>query len=136
MNKILSTMKKDNLRLRKEHNKDALILGTLISEIQAHGKSNGNRETTEEETLRIIKKFRKNAKDTLKLSGNPEIEHEIEIYSLYLPKEMSERELTEVIREIFKDNKNMGAIMMELKTNYTNYDGKMASKICKNLLNM
>jgi len=134
MNKILNTMKEDNLKLRKLHNKDSIILGTLISEIQAFGKTNGNRETTEEETLRIIKKFRKNAEDTLKLSGKSELKHEIDIYNSYLPKEMSEADLTEAIRKIFKNNNNMGAMMKELKANYSNYDGKLASKICMKFL--
>ena len=126
----LQLIKEDTLNLRKQHSKDAVLLNTLVSEAEMFGKTNGNRETTEEETLRIIKKFKKNASETLKLSGKTEIEHEIELYSKYLPKEMSRDALTEVIQEIFKTHKNMGAMMKELNTNYSNINGKLASSIC------
>lgn len=130
ISKTLQLIREDALRLRKQHSKDAVLLNTLLSEIEMFGKTNGNRETTEEETLRVIKKFKKNASETLKLSGKMKIEHEIELYNKYLPKEMSSDELTEIIREIFKTHKNMRDMMKELKTNYSNINGKLASSIC------
>jgi hypothetical protein len=58
MSETLTKIKKDSLLARKAKNKfESGILITLIGEIEAVGKNNGNRKTKEEETLKIIKKI-------------------------------------------------------------------------------
>jgi len=146
MNKILEKIKKDNLKARKEKDKElSSVLTTLIGEIEIVGKNNGNRETNEVEALKVLEKFKKNAEQTYKLmseSGSSSEElnkykKEIDIYQSYLPKQMSEEELTNLIKDIIDhdSNINMGKIMSFLKNQYAGmYDGKQASSIAKKLL--
>jgi len=146
MNTILNKIKEDNLKARKERNKFLSgVLTTLVGEIEMIGKNNGNRETTEEETLKVITKFKKNAEDTCNLmsdsrADSKELEsyiEEISIYDSYLPKKMNEEELTNLIRDIIDHDSdiNIGKIMSFLKNQYTGkYDGKMASTIARKLL--
>jgi len=143
MNKILSQVKKDNLKARKEKNRElSKILTTLVSEIEIIGKNNGNRETNEVETIRVIEKFKKNAEQTCTFisksnASSKELEpyiEEISIYESYLPKQMSQEELSSIIKDIVSNdsNTNIGKIMGILKNKYNGmYDGKMASKIIK-----
>lgn len=139
-NKVLEKIKNDQLQARK--NKDsfkASILTTLIGEIVSIGKNAGNRETNEEETLKLISKFKKGVQDTLALIKTGDISRyktEIEIYDVYLPNLMTNDELKEVIRKIISEGSiNMGDIMKELKANYAGlYDGKIASSIIKEVL--
>lgn len=139
-NKVLEKIKNDQLQARK--NKDsfkASILTTLIGEIVSIGKNAGNRETNEEETLKLISKFKKGVQDTLALIKTGDITRyktEIEIYDVYLPNLMTNDELKEVIRKIISEGSiNMGDIMKELKANYAGlYDGKIASSIIKEVL--
>jgi hypothetical protein len=145
MNKILKQIKEDNLKARKEKNKFlSTILTTLIGEIVSVGKNNGNRETTEEETIKMIEKFKKDAERTLVLIENKENSteeineylKEISIYESYLPKKLSKEELEKIIENLIaiNSNPNIGLIMGKLKSLKLNFDGKIASQIIKEKL--
>ena len=146
---ILMKIKKAQLEARK--NKDgfrANILTTLYSECSIIGKNAGNRETTDEECIKCITKFKKGVNETLVNLKNKitypekikELNDELSIYEEYLPVQMSEDDLTKVIKDIidvnsFKSMKDMGSIMKMLKAQYSGtYDGKKASEIIKFLL--
>ena len=86
----------------------------------------------------MIKKFIKNLDETilanLKLpnTNTALLDREKEILEVYLPKQLSKEELTEIIKSL--NTKNMGDIMKNLKENHAGlYDGKMASEIVKSL---
>ena len=50
----------DLLNVRKEKKKkDSAFLSTLLGEVRMVGKNNGNRETTEDEAINTIQKFKK-----------------------------------------------------------------------------
>lgn len=82
-----------------------------------------------------IKSMIKNAEATNSLSDS-----ELEVLNGYLPIQMTETILTTVVKEYVSQNninspKEMGKVMGWLKSNYDGqYDGKMASKIVKQLL--
>lgn len=107
------------------------FLGVLKTEVTKESK-------TPEDTYVVakIKSMIKNAAATNSLS-----ESELEILNQYLPAQMSESDLRSEIELIINTNsydgmKDMGKVMGELKANYDGqYDGAMASKIIKEMLN-
>lgn len=143
---ILDTIKKDNLVARKAKNSFLSgVLTTLVGEITAVGKNNGNRETTDDEAVKVLQKFKKNAEQTISLLKDKDIsgselssyEKEVSIYSGYLPSLMSEDELTYLIQDIISHDSdiNLGKIMKFLNSQYKGqFDGRLASQIAKKLL--
>jgi uncharacterized protein YqeY len=140
---ILEKIKADNLTARKAKDKfTSSVLTTLIGEISIVGKNDGNRETTDEECIAKITKFKKGVAETVKVlhssQGNwpDEYDKELALYEKYLPTLMTEVELQEVIKGIVAKTlkPNIGSVMKELKENYKHYDGKMASTILKDVL--
>jgi hypothetical protein len=149
---MLKRIKDEQLQARKNKDKvKGTILTTLYGECAIVGKNDGSRETTDEECLKVITKFLKNAKEiqsrlltnSLIEGGSDEttcriinIKDEINLYESFLPKQLTEEELTEHIKEtIALGANNMGAVMKCLKQELPGlYDGKLASKITKELL--
>ncbi len=115
------------------------ILTTLLSECEAVGKKSLT-ETTDAQVVAMVKKFIKNAEETLKLcSGSTAVEHELAIYEKYLPQQLTEDEIYNIAVEVAKIGKfhncNMGTIMSFLKDNYNGqYDGKLASSVVRRVL--
>ena len=140
---LLDTIKDHNVLARKSHSTvKSNLLTTLFSEAQMVGKNKGNRTTTDEETVSVVRKFLKNAietKDALTSQGKDTsiITEEIDILNLYLPKQLTEDELKIVINSyVATGNNTMGGIMKTLKEEYSGrYDGKMSSNIVKETLN-
>lgn len=142
---LLAKIKEDQLSARKgSKTVAAKLLTTLIGEAQAIGKNDGNRETTDNEVIAIIKKFINNINDCLTVyktdSENYHVAiQEKAILTQYLPQQMNESELTTVVQDIIKETnataKDMGKIMSALKAKYEGlYDGKAASGIVKSVL--
>ena len=107
------------------------FLGVLKTEVTKETK-------TPEDNFVVnkIKSMIKNAESTNSLS-----EEELMILNSYLPKQYTEDELKEIIQTIMGENNisspsDMGKVMGFLKSKYDGqYDGKLASKITKDLLN-
>ena len=143
---MIAQIRKDWLTARKEKRvAEAALLSTLVSEITMVGKNDGNRETTKEETIKIIKKFIQNVEEIIKLKAESGADAaaeklEQEWLSRYMPKQMSSEELTAVINEIVgklpeKSMKVMGAVMGQLQKGHAGlYDGKEAAKLVKQAL--
>jgi len=146
MSKTLQKIKNDSLAARKARNKFlAKILTTLLGDIISVGKNDGNRDTTEEETLVVIDTFKKKAEETANYmadtgADSKEMEdyiEEISIYASYLPQQMTEDKLTALIKDIVSHDSeiNIGKVMGYLSKNHKGlYSGKMANKIAKNLI--
>lgn len=149
--KVLDIIKTDNLTARKAKDKfTSGILTTLIGEISIVGKNEGNRETTEEEALKVITKFKNGVIDSIEsLQGshnwesNQErivsLQEEAELYDKYLPQLMNEEELRNILlnwkETNYPDVPNIGGYMSALKRVHGGkYDGKMANKILKEIL--
>lgn len=110
---------------------------TLLGEIQnaTTGNKNGSSEITDSEVLKVINKFIKNAKESLKLNpDNTTVSLELKILETFLPKQLTNEELKSIVLDIkskchstLQPNAVLGFIMKELKANYENqYD---ASKV-------
>jgi uncharacterized protein YqeY len=150
---MLKRIKKNLLQARKAKDKfQAGILGALVSEGAMIGKNDGNRETTDQEMLKLIQKFKKGVTDTIELIGcdkneitkneDPskclELFMEVNIYDEYLPKQMDEEEIVKAIGHFIgqsEKNANIGSIMKYFRENFNGqFDGKELSKIAKNIL--
>ena len=144
---LLEKIKQDNIAARKAKNTVKFaLLTTLVSEISNIGKNDGNRETTEPESIAVVKKFIKGVDETLKaleFSSDPRVLVAIEekkILESYLPTQLSEIELTAVVDQIIstladRSPKQMGVVMKRLKEMHDGrYDGKIASGIIKSRL--
>lgn len=110
---------------------------TLLGEIQnaTTGNKGSSSEITDSEVLKVINKFIKNAKESLKLKpDNVTVSLELKILETFLPKQLSDDELKEAITNIVCNlqstvqlNAKLGLVMKELKSKYENqYD---ASKV-------
>lgn len=133
---LIEEIASDRVQARK--NKEtvrASLLTTLYGEATKVGKDKGNRPSTDEEVIAVIKKFLKGIEAILEVSDmNPQALQERAILESYLPKQMSEEDLEACVSMIVSklddpNPKDMGAVMKSLKALYDGqYDGKMASQ--------
>lgn len=103
------------------------FLGVLKTEVTKESKT-----PEDKDVVAKIKSMIKNAAKTDSLS-----ETELAILETYLPKQLSEAELTDVVNGYLAENAgaNMGQVMGFLNSNYGGqYDGKMASGIVRGLV--
>jgi uncharacterized protein YqeY len=135
---LLEKIRADQLQARKEGNKTkADILTTLIGEAAMVGKNAGNRNTTDEETTKVITKFLKGVYETLALVTDGRkvtLRAEAQILESYMPTQLTADELKTIILTNFTEKPNVGAVMAYLKANYSGlYDGKVASGLVNTL---
>ena len=141
---ILEKIKKQQLQARKEKSPIVGALTALMSEVAIVGKNNGNRETTDEEAVKVVKKFIKGINETIDLIKDPEklklLEMELEIYNSFLPQIMNELETRAAVEKIInalpeKSPKAMGQVMGAISKEYgTLIDRGLASQIVKEML--
>ncbi|HSA33854.1 MAG TPA: GatB/YqeY domain-containing protein [bacterium] len=143
---MLAKIRKDLFEAKKAHDLvRSNLLSTLLGEAMAVGKNAGNRETTPEEVMQIIRKFMKNIDETIAIltgDGKPCDKEKAEkaILEGYLPKQLTPEELAKAIEEIVatlpeKSPKAMGQVMAKLKELHAGrYDGKLASQLVKEKL--
>jgi uncharacterized protein YqeY len=97
-----------------------------------------NKVPKDEEVIATIKSMIKGHTDSIEKYSTPTLtDLELTILNSYLPKQMTDLELTEIIKCFVSENKNvnMGAVMSYLKANFDGlYDGKSASQIVKAIL--
>lgn len=132
---LMEDIKKDMMSAKRE--KDTLkanLLSTLYSEIYTLSKS--GKPLTEEDSVKIIKKFIKNADDTMALDIPAESKEnyrkEKEILETYLPKQLSKEEIEKHVTELISQGKQMKDIMQFFKENYAGmYDGKTVNETVK-----
>ena len=140
MAKLADQIKKDLVEAQKSGEKKKLdTLRLVFSEIKNKQIDSG-KEVEDDVALQIISKEVKKRKDSIKAykDGNrddlAEIEEqEIEIISVYLPKQLSEEEVRTIVSKIVSENQDMdfgplmGKVMVELK-------GKADGQIVKQIL--
>jgi uncharacterized protein YqeY len=152
---LMNTLKTDQMLARKERKSFVVSsLTTLIGEAEMIGKNDGNRETTDAEVIRTVKKFISNLRElqTTIIGNTPKheltneqnvrlaaVEFELELYEKYLPKQLSEAELRAEIEaikaQLSAGPKDVGKVMGLLKEKFAGlYDGKLASAIVKEVL--
>lgn len=139
---LLSIIRSDLDKARRDKDSRLLtLLTTLYSEAAMVGKTKRNAESTDEEVLSIVRKFKVGIEEIVKIKGSNEfLEFEIELYEKYLPELLTDQQLCDIINIIISDlpersPKAMGTVMGKLKAEYLGrYDGTTASKLVKELL--
>ncbi len=140
---LLEKLQAASLEARKAQNTVAAsLLTTLYSEAARVGKDQGNRVSTDEEVVAVVKKFSKNIDETL--AALPEADARVatlrvekELLSAYLPQQLDEAGLRALVDELVgaladKSPKQMGVVMAGLKARAGGqYDGAMASRLVK-----
>ena len=120
-----------------------------IKDLDIINRSGQNKkDTNDDDVKKLIKKMIKQRSESIEIYKNNnrkdllEIEEkELEVLSLYLPKQLSEEETkgicSEVVKKIGANSiKDMGKVMGELKKNYSDsIDFSKAGSILKELLN-
>ena len=138
---MINKIKNDLLEARKIKNKELIgLLTALYSESLKVGKDKGNRVTNNDEVIQVIKKFIKGineslnvSKDTVKIKS---LKFELDALEKYLPKQLSEDEMKDIVGKCLNDNiDNIGGIMKVFKSDYSGlFDGKKLSTIIRELL--
>lgn len=115
------------------------LMTTLIGEIETTQKRQKQSldNISDKDVAKIIKAFIKGINETItKMGPSDDIKLtmlylERTLLEVYLPTQLSESELSDVIKKTVADGAdNIGAIMKELKASYDGlFDGKSASKI-------
>ena len=135
MTVLINTIKDDLTTLRKEaSDKHAIsLLTTLYSEAANVGINDGKRLSTDDEVVKVIKKFIKDIDICLQHATDKESYlKEKAILEKYLPKQLSDDELkTAIITFVTSMGQTSKAdIMKYLKSAYNGkYDGRSASNI-------
>lgn len=144
---LLDKIKSDSLVARKARATEATLLVTLASEATMVGKNDGNRETTDAEVVKMVKKFLDGANETIKLlvPGRDDVgietaRFEAEVLARYMPAQLTDDELRVIIGELVADlpdrnPKAIGIVMKNLTASYSGrFDGQFASKLIKEFL--
>lgn len=144
---MLEKFKSDSIQMRKEKNPLSLAMITVMSEARMVAKNDGNRELTEQDLVRQIKKTVVNLNATISLlaernSDYSAQEAEKNMLESYLPKQLSTDEILSIVKQYLDQNniespskRLMGELMTFLKSNYDGqYDGKQASNVISQLL--
>lgn len=112
----------------------ANLLSTLYSEMFTQSKN--GKEFTEEDELKIIRKFIKNADETLGFDISPEakikLTEEKKILGSYLPSQLTAEEIEKIVKDLAAQGKTIKDIMPFFRENYSGrYDGKTVSDAVK-----
>ena len=148
MTTLYQQIKTEQLEARKAKiTLTSSLLTTLLGEIQSStigttASSSGDFNPSDSEVLKVINKFIKNAKETLKLKpDNVTVSLELKLLETYLPKQLTDDELKQIISDIVskfhenvQPNGRIGLVMKELKVNYENrYDASKVKDIILDL---
>ena len=141
---LIQTIKAAQLTARKLKSPSTQTLTTLYSEALVPGKNNGNRESTDSEVTAVIKKFIKNAKDSIEsLQGShnydncqhriDDLQTEIEVLSQFLPIQLTEQEIiTEIsnLKITLNSDFNIKNVMSYFNTNFKDrFDSKLVATL-------
>lgn len=145
---LLEKIRSDLFEARKARTDNAkiMLLNTLVGEAARVGKDAGNRETTDAETMAVVKKFVKNAEQTLadltkygRDTGS--IQGEIAILATYLPAALPVGEVEKAVEEIVaglddpKAKSAIGLVNKALKERFGDaFDGSTMVPIVKRIL--
>lgn len=147
--KLIEKIKMEQLQARKENQTiKKSLLTTLYSEALNVGKTQGNRDSTNDEVISIVKKFIKNTEQNIEIYIKNEKEEakniaiqELNILKSYLPQAPSMDDVMIKVEELMdmnnwkKEPSVIGKIMKELKTIYgSSLDGGAISKKLKDWL--
>lgn len=147
MGELLKQLRKDNMQAMKEHDTvKKAVLGMVISGIALGEKEKGV-ELSKADELIYVQRELKQTRDALDQTPSDradlieETKRKIAILESYLPKQLTEEEITEAIQKILVDKgleatkKSQGPIMKEIMANYKGQvDGKLVNKVLSTIL--
>jgi uncharacterized protein YqeY len=95
---LMNTIRTKQLEARKTNDVLAGLYTTLLGEAQMIGKNDGNRETTDNEVISVVKKFIKNIDETVSAltTRNQDASvflKERQALEVFLPKQLNEPQL-------------------------------------------
>ena len=143
----IETVSKDALKSRDSTLRG--IYATLIGEIKMVAKNDGNRIATDEDSLKVIRKFIKNVEDNIRQLSNLDRntatqEYELNILTKLLPKQITEDEIREWATQIIEGTYEpvartvkmaMGHTMGMLKQHFGSaLNPAVASKVVREIL--
>ena len=146
---LLEKLKNEQLVARKNKQGVAIsLLTTLYSEAANVGKNDGNRQTTDDEVISVVKKFIKSVMENKEIYTKSAIseklsiiEQELVLLQKYLPASVDDEAIKLATLKIMenlalpKESSSMGKIMKELKAKFgSSLDGGSASKVIKQVL--
>jgi uncharacterized protein YqeY len=143
---LLETIKQASITARKERDKMASFLVTLYSESAMVGKNDKNRETTDAEVIKVIKKFIKGLEEViivLEARGDQAVDAlnkalaEKQILEGYLPKMLSTAELEALVDEALTTGAdNIGKVIqfVKAKVDATTVDMSVVTQFIKDKL--
>ena len=124
------------------------LVVSAIKDAEIAGRSKGQKEVTDSDVTAILKKMikqRNESCEVYKKAGRKELleseTREIEVISIFLPKQLNEEEIKKICQETVKaigasSMKDMGKVMGVLKSKHAdNIDFSKVSSIIKELLN-
>ena len=124
------------------------LIVSAIKDAEIAGRSKGQKEVTDSDVTAILKKMikqRNESCEVYKKAGRKELleseTREIEVISIFLPKQLSEEETKKICQETVKavnasSMKDMGKVMGALKSKHADtIDFSKVSLIIKELLN-
>ena len=131
-------LKKEMMKAKKEDKTKASILMLLVDNAQKLAKEK-NENVTEKHIINAIKKQIKQTEEAISM-GVEKAKIELEILKSYaekiLPKQLSDEELSKIIKNLVEKENQMGKIMGYLKKEYgEKIDMKKASQMVKEILN-
>lgn len=145
---LSDSLQKDMIAAMKAKDKEKLGTIRMLKAAVANAKINAGHDLSSEEEISVLSRELKQRKDSLeefKKAGREDsvkkIEKEIEVVESYLPKQLSEDEVKDIVQETIKEvgatskadfGKVMGDIMPKLKGKA---DGKLVNETVKSLLN-
>lgn len=109
---IIEKLKSESMRLRKERNPIAASITFAMSEIEKVGKNNGNRQTTEDEAIKVVQKLIVTIDGNIKLATDDgrkiAFNYEKQILSSVLPQMASEEEISVYLDNYMTTRTKMG----------------------------
>lgn len=124
---VIEKLKAESMVLRKTRNPVAASIVFTLSEIDNIGKNKGNRETTEDEAIKVIQKQIATIDENLKLDLDDgrrvALNFEKQILIGVLPQMATDDEITDFLRELFtgkrgNDIPKKGDVMKALRENF------------------
>lgn len=109
---IIEKLKLESLRLRKERNPIAASITFALSEVEKVGKNNGNRQTTEDEAIKVVQKLIVTIDGNINVSTDDgrkiAFNYEKQILSSVLPQMASEEEVSVYLDNYMTTRTKMG----------------------------
>lgn len=147
MGELLTQLRKDNMQAMKDHDTVKKgVLSLVISAIALKEKESGTVLCKEEE-LTFVQKELKQTRETLAETPSSredliaETNTKIAILESYLPQQLTEDEIRNVIETILSENglepvkKSQGVVMKEIMAKYKGQtDGKTVNKVLSTIL--